>query len=65
MNNPGIKLVKELPEFDCLVSIPGIGELTLALFIGQIGCIERFDSAKKVNAFVGIDIRRYQPGCRK
>lgn len=57
-----IKLVKELPEFDCLVSIPGIGELTLALFIGQIGCIKRFDSAKKVNAFVGIDIRRYQSG---
>lgn len=42
-----IRLVKELPEFDCLVSIPDIGELTLALFIGQIGCLKRFDSAKK------------------
>lgn len=57
-----INLVQKLPEFKYLVSIPGVGELSLALFIGQIGCIRRFSSPKKINAFVGIDIRRYKSG---
>lgn len=44
---------KNLPEFDLMVSLPGIGE---------IGDLSRFSNHKKANAFIGIDIRRYQSG---
>ncbi|WP_317913281.1 transposase [Carnobacterium maltaromaticum] len=43
-------------------SIPGIGELTAALLISELGDIRRFHSNKQLNAYVGIDIRTYQPG---
>ena len=57
-----IKVATELPEFALLESIPGIGELTSALLLAELGDIHRFKTNKQVNAFVGIDIRRYQSG---
>ncbi|MGP4063269.1 IS110 family transposase [Halobacillus sp. H74] len=53
---------KQLSEFEVLTSFPGIGDISAALFIGEIGDLSRFSNHKKVNAFVGIDIRRYQSG---
>lgn len=49
-----VSLVQKLPEFKSLVSIPGVGELSLALLIGQIGCIQRFSSPKKINALMHL-----------
>lgn len=57
-----IEKAKQLPEFELLISFPGIGEISAALFIGEVGDISRFSNHKKVNAFIGIDIRRYQSG---
>ncbi|MFS0559355.1 transposase [Terribacillus sp. 179-K 1B1 HS] len=57
-----IESSKKLPEFELLVSLPGIGEISAALFIGEFGDLSRFSDHKKVNAFIGIDIRRYQSG---
>ena len=57
-----ITKAKQLSEFELLISFPGIGEISAALFIGEIGDLSRFSSHKKVNAFIGIDIRRYQSG---
>lgn len=51
-----------LPEFHILYSMPGIGKQTAVLLIGELGDIRRFSDSKKLNAFVGIDIRRYQSG---
>jgi len=53
---------RNLSEFELLKSFPGIGEISAALFIGEFGDLTRFSNHKKVNAFVGIDIRRYQSG---
>lgn len=61
-NQEMINLARQLPEFEILLSIPGFGRLTTALFIGELGDIRRFSSHKKLNAYVGIDIRRYQSG---
>lgn len=62
-------LVKEMeqfairfPEFDLMTSVPGIGEQTAAELIGELGNLRRFDNANQVNAFVGIDLMRYQSG---
>lgn len=57
-----IEKAKKLSEFKFLISLPGIGEISAALFIGEFGDLSRFSNHKKVNAFVGIDIRRYQSG---
>lgn len=57
-----IEIAQRLPEFEVLKSIPGIGDISAALFIGELGDLSRFSNHKKVNAFIGIDIRRYQSG---
>lgn len=62
-------LVKQMAELsegrkEYLVyrSIPGIGDSTACRLIGEIGDIRRFQNAKQLNAYAGIDIMRYQSG---
>lgn len=57
-----MELSKELEEFKILTSIPGIGDLTAMLIIGELGDIRSFSSHKELNAYIGIDIKRYQSG---
>ncbi|MBF2039634.1 IS110 family transposase [Mammaliicoccus fleurettii] len=57
-----IKLAKTTDAFENIVSIPGLGELTTALLIGELGDITHFETNKQLNAYVGIDIKRYQSG---
>ena len=57
-----IELSMDLPEFRILVSIPGIGDLSAALIISELGDIRRFTTSNKMNAYIGIDIRTYQSG---
>lgn len=45
-----------------MASIPGLGQLTSALILAELGDIRRFKTNKQLNAFIGIDIRRYQSG---
>ncbi|MFX4025232.1 transposase, partial [Streptococcus suis] len=51
-----------LPEYDILLSIPGIAETTATSIIGELGDIRRFQSANQINAFIGIDLRHYESG---
>ena len=44
------------------MSFPGIGETTAVRIIGELGDIRRFKNHKQLNAYVGIDIMRYQSG---
>ncbi|HDZ5682344.1 TPA: IS110 family transposase, partial [Staphylococcus aureus] len=57
-----IQLAQQLDCFEHIHSIPGIGKLSAAMIIGELGNITRFKSNKQLNAFVGIDIKRYQSG---
>lgn len=57
-----VTLAHDLPESDILTSMPGIGAQSAAELIGELGNIRRFDNAHQLNAFVGIDINRYQSG---
>ncbi|MGL9766410.1 IS110 family transposase [Enterococcus mundtii] len=57
-----IQSAQALEEFELYQSIPGIGAPTVALLIGELGDIRRFPTANQLNAFVGIDIRRFQSG---
>lgn len=55
-------LAQKLPEFEIMTSFPGIGDLTAAELIGELGDIRRFTNNRKLNAYVGIDLNRYQSG---
>lgn len=55
-------LAEGLEEYSLLLSIPGIATNTAVRLIAEIGDIRRFDNHKQLNAFAGIDIRRYQSG---
>lgn len=57
-----VSLAQPLPEYDILLSIPGIAETTVTSLIGELGDIRRFQSANQINAFVGIDLRHYESG---
>jgi transposase len=57
-----VGLSKERTEFKIFISFPGIGEATAVRLIGELGDIRRFQNHKQINAYVGIDIRRYQSG---
>lgn len=57
-----VTLAQPLPEYDILLSIPGIAETTATSIIGELGDIRRFQSANQINAFVGIDLRHYESG---
>ena len=56
-----IQLAQQLDYFENIHSIPGIGKLS-SYDYWEIGDIKRFKSNKQLNAFVGIDIKRYQSG---
>src|SRR5699024_11505384 len=49
-------------EYKILMSIPGIQKTTACRLIGELGDIRRFKNNKQLNAYVGIDIVRYQSG---
>ena len=57
-----VRLAQPLPEYDILLSIPGISETTATSIIGELGDIRRFQSANQINAFIGIDLRHYESG---
>lgn len=55
-NQEKINLVRQLSEFEMLLSLPGFGRLTTSLFIGRLRDIIKFSNHKKLNAYVGIRI---------
>ncbi len=56
------KKAKLSPAFRPLLSIPGVGGLTAATIIGEIGDISRFATVKKLVAFSGLDPSVYESG---
>lgn len=54
--------IKKLKKYHILQSIPGIGEKIAATIISEIGEIDRFNDAKKLVAFAGVDPSVYSSG---
>ncbi|RTR31470.1 IS110 family transposase [Robertmurraya yapensis] len=57
-----IKLAEQRVEYKILLSFPGIGPNTAVRLMAEIGDIFKFNNNKQLNAFAGIDIRRFQSG---
>lgn len=50
-----IKLAKQLPEFETVKSLYGVGETLAAKLIGEIGDVRRFESKRSLVAYAGVD----------
>lgn len=57
-----IRLAESRAEYSIILSIPGIGPNTTVRLMAEIGDITRFANNKQLNAYAGIDIRRFQSG---
>lgn len=57
-----IELAKKLPNYDSIISIPGIGDNLAARILAEIGDISRFNNASQLVAYSGIDPQIYQSG---
>lgn len=55
--HPGLK-----HDATLMLSIPGIGDTTVAKVLAYIGDVRRFDSAKALAAFIGVTPRQKQSG---
>jgi transposase len=56
-SHPDIKQKRDL-----LDSIPGLGERTIAVLLAFVGSPERFNNARQVAAFAGLDPRQFESG---
>ena len=57
-----IDLAKDLPNYELLLTIPGISNNLAARILAEIGNISRFPRAKSLVAYAGIDPNVYQSG---
>ena len=55
-------LMAQLPQYRHLTSIPGLGLVTSAMLLAEIGDISRFASVEKLVAYSGIDASVHQSG---
>ncbi|PWL51469.1 MAG: IS110 family transposase [Clostridium cadaveris] len=56
------EIAKELPEYNIVRAMNGVGEVIAPRLIGEIGDIRRFHGAKALVAYAGIDAPPYQSG---
>jgi transposase len=54
------ELMQQIPQY--ITSIPGIGPVTGAAILAEIGDIQRFETVDKLVAYAGIDATVYQTG---
>lgn len=57
-----IAQAKLSPIFQLLKSISGVGDLTAAIIVGEIGDVRRFNTVKQLVAFAGLDPSVFQSG---
>ena len=57
-----IKLAQELPDFNIIKSIPGIGNNLAARIIAELGDMTRFKKKNELVAFAGLDPRISESG---
>ena len=62
VKNQMIELAKQTKNFDNIVSIFGIGELSASLIIAELKDITRFNNVKQINASCGLDPTIVQSG---
>lgn len=62
VKNQMIELAKQTKNFDSIISIFGIGDLSASLIIAELKDITRFNNIKQINASCGLDPTIVQSG---
>ncbi len=57
-----LQLAEQLPEFDTVMAMSGVGPITGPKLMGEIGDVRRFTSKRALVAFAGVDAPPYQSG---
>ncbi|PEF69522.1 IS110 family transposase [Bacillus cereus] len=55
-------LLQVIPEYQCLLSVPGVGPVYAAGLLAEIGQIQRFDDQSKLAKYAGLSWKRSQSG---
>ena len=58
-------LCKKIPESEQLLAIKGIGLITVAGFLAEVGDVRRFDSPKQIQKLAGLSLRENSSGKHK
>lgn len=56
------RIVKAMPEYQCLTSIPGVGLVYAAGIIAEVGQIERFENQAKLAKYAGLHWKKSESG---
>ena len=56
------RLISQLPEYDTVLAMCGVGEITAAQLMAEIGNVRRFPRRSSVVGFVGVDPAVNQSG---
>ncbi len=56
------ELARQLPEYELVRAMPGVGDKTASLLIAEIGDASRFKNKHSLVAYAGIDAPPYQSG---
>ena len=59
------KKLKETGFYDSIISIQGIGVVSAAMFIGEVGDINRFDSYEQIRRYAGLNLVENSSGTHK
>lgn len=56
------EIARELPEYEIVRSMTGVGDVLVLRLLAEIGDVRRFSGAKALNAYAGIDAPPFQSG---
>ena len=57
--------LKETGYYESLISIPGVGIVSAAMLVGEIGEINRFDSYEQIRRYAGLNLVENSSGNHK
>lgn len=57
-----VETMRDLPEAECLVSIPGVAPVSAAIFLGLIGDPQAYESSRQVLRLAGLALVEHSSG---
>lgn len=57
--------LKEIPYSSCILSMKGVGEITVAGVIGEVGDFGKFDTISEIEKLAGLDLFEISSGKRR
>ena len=59
------EIILKVPYVEKLLAIKGVGSITIAGFIAEVGDIRRFDSPKQIQKYAGLELVENSSGKHK